>query len=301
MPPIPAGSMPPALTMPRKNTRTPRELHAANAALQQQVIELRRTEATLRAAQAEMARTNARLEQRLQERTAAHAALAAEMESFAYTVSHDLRAPLRTITGFVEALREDHAASLSPEAQDLITRIVRGGTRMDRLITDLVTFSRVNTSALEVRPVALADCLRQLVEQHPEFQAPKADIRISGPLPAVIAAEPLLPQALAQLLGNAVKFMPPGRQPEITVQAEQRGEFVRLWICDNGIGVRPEMQPRLFRLFERLDAGRNYEGTGLGLAMVRRALGRVDGTVGLESDGKTGCRVWIQLKAAAAA
>jgi signal transduction histidine kinase len=278
--------------------KTARGLPPANAALEQQVSELRRTEAALRAAHAELAQQNARLEQRLQERTAAHAALAAEMESFAYTVSHDLRAPLRTITGFVEALREDHAANLSPEAHDLIARIVRGGTRMERLITDLVTYSRVNTSNLVLAPVALADCLHRLIEQHPEFQAPQADIRITAPLPTVLGAEPLLPQALAQLLGNAVKFMPAGRRPEVEIHAEPLGEYVRLWICDNGIGIRPEMQSRLFRLFERLDAGRNYEGTGVGLASVRRALARIDGTVGLESDGQNGCRVWVRLKAA---
>jgi signal transduction histidine kinase len=130
------------------------------------------------------------------------------------------------------------------------------------------------------------------------MQRPRAEITIRGPLLPVLAHEPSLAQAISNLLGNAVKFVPAGEPPRIVVRTEARGPKVRLWVEDNGIGIKPEHQARIFGIFERLPTVGRYEGTGIGLAIVRKAAEKMGGSSGVESDGLTGSRFWIELPAA---
>jgi signal transduction histidine kinase len=137
------------------------------------------------------------------------------------------------------------------------------------------------------------------VQQYTDAGLPNApEIVVEGRLPDVIGHEASLSQAISNLLNNAVKFVAPGVQPKIRVRTEARKNDARLWVEDNGIGIKPEYQHRLFSVFERVHPEKNYEGTGIGLAIVRKAAERMGGRAGVESDGVTGSRFWIQLPAA---
>src|SRR5205085_5690903 len=124
------------------------------------------------------------------------------------------------------------------------------------------------------------------------------DIHIETPLPSVLANEAALTQVVSNLLGNAVKFVAPGTRPRIRVRADGENGFVRLWFEDNGIGIPKDAQPRLFQMFQRLNRADTYEGTGIGLAIVRKAVERMGGTLGVESEPDKGSRFWVKLRRA---
>ncbi len=235
------------------------------------------------------------LETLVDERTASYRQVVAQMEEFSYSVSHDLRAPVRAMRGFAEIVMEDHAAQISPIGRDLLARIVRNSERMDRLIQDLLTYSRISRREIQLEPVSLDKLLREVVQQYPDLRPEHADIEVQGPLPDVLAHEPSLTQVISNLLSNAVKFVPPQARPCVRVGVDRRATQARLWFQDNGIGIKPEHQKRLFAMFERLHPDKNYEGTGIGLAIVRKAVERMNGAVGVESDGVTGSRFWFEL------
>lgn len=238
------------------------------------------------------------LERRVQERTASLRDAIDQMEEFSYSVSHDLRAPVRAMQGYARALEEDYGHELDPAALEYLDRIVRSGARMDRLIQDVLTYSRLSRREIQIQPVALDRLVREIIQQYPEMQPPRAQVAVQAPLGEVLAHEPSLSQALSNLLSNAVKFVPPEVLPCVVIRTEPRQGRVRLWITDNGIGIRPEFQPRLFGMFERIHPETKYEGTGIGLAIVRKAVERMGGQVGMESDGVSGSKFWIQLPAA---
>jgi PAS domain S-box-containing protein len=252
----------------------------------------------LRAAKEELARMNDELEQRVCQRTASLTEAISQMEEFSYTLSHDLRAPARAMTGYSRIILDDFSQNLDAQAKDFLERIIRGGERMDRLIQDVLTYSKLSRREMELRKVDLDKLVADIVQQYPDMQRPRAEITIRGPLLPVLAHEPSLAQAISNLLGNAVKFVPAGEPPRIVVRTEARGPKVRLWVEDNGIGIKPEHQARIFGIFERLPTVGRYEGTGIGLAIVRKAAEKMGGSSGVESDGLTGSRFWIELPAA---
>jgi PAS domain S-box-containing protein len=242
-----------------------------------------------------IAQRHHRLECLVEERTARLREAATQMEEFSYSISHDLRAPVRAMSSYAEALLTDYGPRLDAQGRDWLERIQRNGARMDRLISDLLAYSRTNRMQMPLETVSLQRLVPELIDQQRELHPGGADFFVSGPLPEVRGHEPSLAQTLSNLLSNAVKFVPPDVHPAVRLRAEQRGERVRLWIEDNGIGIAPEMQGRLFGMFERLHPGLNYEGTGIGLAIVRRAVERMQGCVGVVSDGRSGSRFWIEL------
>jgi PAS domain S-box-containing protein len=235
------------------------------------------------------------LERLVSERTASLREVMAQMEEFSYTVSHDLRAPVRAMRGYADIILQDHGWRLDRDARELLTRIVRSGARMDRLILDLLTYSRISRRELRMEPVSLDKLVREVVQLYPDMRPERADINVDGPLPDVIAHEPSLTQVVSNLLSNAVKFVAPNGRPHVRVSFDRRNSQARLWIEDNGIGIKPEHQSRLFGMFERIHPERDYEGTGIGLAIVRKAVERMNGAVGMESDGISGSRFWIEL------
>jgi signal transduction histidine kinase len=242
--------------------------------------------------------TEQSLERLVEERTTSLREAIVQMEEFSYSVSHDLRGPVRAMKGFARALLEDYGEKLDDIGRDYLDRIVRGGTRMDRLIHDVLTYTKLSRRDLQLQPVNLNKLIRDILDQYPDMQPPQAEVSVQEQLPSVTAHEPSLSQAISNLLCNAVKFVPSGENPKVKVRAERRGDRVRLWIEDNGIGIKPEHQHRIFRIFERIHPDRNYEGTGIGLAIVRRAVERMGGAVGVESDGFTGSKFWIELRTA---
>lgn len=240
------------------------------------------------------------LEALVNERTASLRQAVAQMEEFSYSVSHDLRAPVRAMRGYAEAVLNDHGDRLDAEGRELMGRILRNGMRMDRLIQDLLTYSRISRREIRLEPVSLDRLVREVIQQYPEMRAEHADIEVLGPLPDVVGHEPSLTQVISNLLSNAVKFVSPRVRPHVRVGYQSTANTVRLWFQDNGIGIKPELQPRLFGMFERIHTEMKYEGTGIGLAIVRKAVERMNGSVGVDSDGQSGSRFWFELPLAVA-
>lgn len=257
----------------------------------------RKIEHALEMARLELARSNNELDRRVQERTSALSEAVAQLEEFSYTVSHDLRAPLRGMHVYTQVLLEDHRAELSPEAVHCLNRIADNATRLDKMVADVLTFSRVSRAELRMENVSLDKLVRDVVQHYPALQAPRAKVEIA-PLHDVWAHEPSVVQVVSNLLSNAVKFVAPDNLPRVRVWSESHPGVVTLWIQDNGIGIAPEYQSRLFRMFERLHPDLPYEGTGVGLAIVRKAVTRMGGDVGVQSAEGQGAAFWVRLAAA---
>jgi PAS domain S-box-containing protein len=272
----------------------------------QGITTLRLREAHRRAEQA-LQESEARLEQLVAERTAKLEEMVNELQHMSYAIVHDMRAPLRAVQGFAELMEEACAGCDRDEARDYRQRIRAATKRIDLQITDALQYTRAVLLTVRMAPVDLGKLISELIESYPNLQPHKADIRLEGEFPIVQGNESLLTQGFSNLLDNAVKFVAPGVRPQVRLWAERptqttsdpaaaaAGSLVRIWIEDNGIGIPKSCQPRLFRMFQRLAHG--YEGTGIGLAIVRKVVERMGGTVGVESEEGQGSRFWVELKA----
>jgi signal transduction histidine kinase len=222
-----------------------------------------------------------------------------ELEAFGYSISHDLRAPLRAMQGFSQALLEDCGDRLDAMGKQYAERVVAGSKRMDELIRDLSTYSRVSRAELQLVRVPLTPIAHSaLAELSGALRSRNAQVRVDEPLPVVFGHPATLSQVLMNLLCNGLKFVPPERTPELHITAERRNGVVRVWVEDNGIGIAPEHRTRIFRVFERLHSTDDYPGTGIGLAIVRKAVERMGGQVGVESTVGQGSRFWVELQPA---
>jgi signal transduction histidine kinase len=218
----------------------------------------------------------------------------ADQEAFLHAMTHELRAPLRAITGFAEELQV--TTPPTTEARHCLGRIRTAGVQAQDLITSLLNFGRLGHGAVKRRRLSLhsviASCLRQL---QAEIQARQARVTVLGD-EVVLCADPvLLKSALTNLLANALIFVAPGVPPEVTVKAGVAGGVCRIEVTDNGIGIRPEDQGRLFTPFGRLHGVEEYPGIGLGLATVRKAIELMGGRVGVNSVPAAGSTFWIEL------
>jgi PAS domain S-box-containing protein len=261
------------------------------------ITERKRVERELRVAREQLAKVNEYLEKRVQERTVSLQNAAAQMEEFSYTVSHDLRTPLRGMSVYSAALLEDYSACLPAEAVHCLKRISDNAQLLDRMILDILTFSRVARTEMHPERISLTALVGEVVDTSALMPEPRPNIQIE-PLPDVMGHKPLLTQIVSNLLSNAAKFVAPGVSPKVRVWAEQRADMVRLWVEDNGIGIPLKFHSRLFGLFERVHPNLHYDGTGVGLAIARKAAERMGGRVGVDSDGTNGSRFWVELPAA---
>jgi len=235
------------------------------------------------------------LERRVMERTRSLEEANRELEAFTYSVSHDLRAPLRAMQGLATLLAEEYGDKLEDDGREYAGRILRSAERMQALIEDLLLYSRLSRAELSVGPVSLGEVVEEALEPLRVEVAEKAgEVIIDGPLPSVMGNRGVLVQVAANLLGNAIKFGR-GEPPRVRVRVEPQGERVRLWVEDNGIGIAPEHRERIFGVFERLHAAEAYPGTGVGLAIVKRGVERMGGAVGVESVLGEGSRFWVEL------
>ncbi|HUR58176.1 MAG TPA: PAS domain S-box protein [Opitutaceae bacterium] len=234
------------------------------------------------------------LELRVRERTARLEETVAELESFSYSLSHDMRAPIRAIQSFTEIVLSDYGDKI-PEGVEYLQKVINAAGRMDRLIQDVLSFARVSRAEIRLGPVEADTLVREIIQERPELHAPSANVKVKGKLPVVIGHDASLTQCLTNLLHNAVKFVAPGVTPQVEVYAEPAGQNVRLCVRDNGIGIDAEGREKLFAIFHRLPTVHVYQGTGVGLAIVRKAAERMNGTVGLESVPGQGSIFWIEL------
>jgi signal transduction histidine kinase len=239
------------------------------------------------------------LEEKVRERTEELRERNDELETFGHSISHDLRAPLRAMHGFSQALLEDCGDQLDAVGKDYAERVVVGARRMDALIQDLLAYSRVSRSDMALGAVSLSDVANEALAQvEGDVAASGGTVTVAPALPAVLAHRVALVQSVANLIANGVKFMPEGRKPELRVRAEQENGRTRLWVEDNGIGIDAAHHERVFGVFERLHQSEHYPGTGIGLAIVRKSVERMGGRVGVVSATGQGSKFWIELTSA---
>ncbi len=230
------------------------------------------------------------LELRVREREESNA----ELEAFAYSVSHDLRAPLRAIAGFAQALREDCDASLDDRGRDYLNEITSAASRMNALVQDLLDYGRVSRIDMPLESMRLADAVTNAIDQLKDDRRGRLSVNV--PSEFFVQSHPrVLPQVILNLLTNAFKFHLPSSTPDVQVFAEKRDGYVRLSVRDNGIGIAPQHQERIWQVFERLHDRESYPGSGIGLAIVKRAVSRMNGRHGVDSAPEQGSTFWIEL------
>jgi PAS domain S-box-containing protein len=239
---------------------------------------------------------NDELERRVEERTHQLSESNKQLESFCYSIAHDLRGPLRAVAGFGAALMDDFASKLGEQGADYANRIVHAAQQMDELIRDLLEYGRFNTINLAPAPVDAEEVLSHVLDNlQTSIQEKHARIERKGRLPTVMGHRVVLEAAFSNLLSNGLKFVPPGNTPEVTIWPEEQEREVRIWFADNGIGIDPQHQKRIFEVFQRLHSQKVYPGTGIGLAIVQTAVQRIGGQVGVESEPGKGSRFWVSL------
>jgi PAS domain S-box-containing protein len=217
-----------------------------------------------------------------------------QLEAFSYSVSHDMRAPLRAMRGFASILMNDYGEKLEPTAKGILERIAASANQLDNLIIDVLADSKTSHDQTKVSTFDLDAIVREMVQAYPNLRA--ANIEIVPSFTQVRGCAVPLGQCISNLLGNAIKFVPKGIAPLIKVWTESRNGHSRLWVQDNGIGISPKDQKSIFDIFTRVNSDEDYEGTGLGLNMVKKAVEKMGGRVGVESELGQGCRFWIELE-----
>jgi len=262
------------------------------------ITERKLVEAALAKAQAELIERATTLEQIVADRTAKLRETVQELEAFSYSIAHDMRAPLRAMQGYSHMLREEFSEHMTADGLEYLRRIGASAGRLDHLIQDVLNYSKIIRADVALEEMDGENFIRDIVESYPNLQPPVADIQVEGPIPHVMANPAAFTQVVSNLLGNAVKFVKPGVKPRVRVWAQRvPDKMVRIWFEDNGIGIDKEVQERIFFMFQRINPPGQYEGTGIGLTIVRKAAERMGGKVGLESEPGQGSKFWIELNA----
>jgi PAS domain S-box-containing protein len=260
---------------------------------------LRESEQRYRQLAVALAEARDKLEQTVAERTAQLVEANNNLQDFAHTAAHDLRAPLRSINNYSSLVVEEYGGQLGPEGQLFLERVVESAKQMDGLLNDLLEYSRMSQAELKLEPVNLRQAVSEaLALVDAEIRSKAAAVIVTEPLPDVMGHMATVVLLINNLVSNALKFVAPGVQPHIGISAERSGDGVRVSVQDNGIGIAPEHLEKIFGAFERLHGKQAYPGTGLGLAIVRKGAERIGGRAGVESEIGTGSRFWVELQAA---
>jgi PAS domain S-box-containing protein len=245
--------------------------------------------------QQETRRYSVELEEQVQERTAKLEAANKELDAFSYSVSHDLRAPLRAVDGFSRILLEEYQSELSPDAQNYLNLVRSNTVQMGRLIDDLLTFSRTSRQALAKRDVDTAEIVCQVLEElHGELVGRKVEV-IVGALLHCQADPAMLKQVFFNLISNAVKFTRKKKEAQVEICSINNKGITTYFVKDNGVGFDMRYYGKLFGVFSRLHSESDYEGTGVGLALVQRIVHRHKGRVWAEAEVDKGATFYFTL------
>lgn len=285
-----------------------------------------KTDRRLRQAQAQLNEHAHGLEVVVAERTAALKQIIAELQTFSYTVAHDLRAPIRAVRGYSDVLAEDFGSELSEDAKVIVRRLREASMQMDELTRDLLEFSKISRQDIKLETVSLAELVDEVIQSVPSES--RTAVKVDPPLHSVLGHRTLIAQCVTNLIENALKFVEKGQAPRVkvwsealkqdaSVVSEANAEFspsrfslpesarghndestcVRVWFEDKGIGIPAEIRKKIFGIFERGVTLEEYEGTGIGLAIIARAMERMGGSCGVESSLGQGSRFWLLFKA----
>lgn len=294
-------------------------------------IDRARNEAALRKAQEELSHHAGNLEKNVRERTRILQETIADLESFSYSLAHDVRAPLRHVQGFADALLQDYGDELPVAARGYVDSIIRAIQRLEALTQDILEYSKLSNKSVHMAPVNVNELVKHILS-HSIVLGETGVVTIQSPLHSVLAERALLDQCLTNLLDNALKFVPVHVTPRIVVRSEVKeteagkqehardqsvapplnptlpntessqplrevkSRWVRIWVEDNGVGISPEFHGKIFGIFERLS--NHQDGTGIGLAIVSKAIQRMGGRLGVESESGKGSKFWLELPAA---
>ena len=257
-----------------------------------------RSEQAIRASELKYRTLAAELEQRVGERTAQLEAANKELETFSYSVSHDLRAPLRHVLGFVEILKEDAGPSLSPKSRQHLMTICQSVQRMGNLIDDLLAFSRIEQSEMRKEDVNLDWLVQEVLGDFRPHTKERNIVWEIRPLPPVRADRALLRMALVNLISNAVKFTGARADAKIEIGSTPGDGETVIFIRDNGAGFDPKYAGKLFGVFQRLHTDAEFEGTGIGLANVQRIIHKHAGRVWAEGKVNEGATFYFSIPTA---
>jgi len=237
------------------------------------------------------------LEELVKDRTKQLEDTNAELEAFAYSVSHDIRAPLRAMQVFAQILLDDYGDKFKPEGKEYARRIINASQQLDTMIENLLSYSKLSRVELKLKQVSLKKIVDEVINQlEHKFKEMDAVVNIKLSLPNVEGDKTILMKVISNLLVNAITFTAPGVKPKVKIWSKESNGYVRLYIEDNGIGIDFKYQDKIFRIFERLHGIEAYPGTGIGLAIVKKGVERMDGRVGVESIPGKGSKFWIELK-----
>lgn len=260
------------------------------------VTAIKTAEQRLHHANQELQMHAGRLEQEVQHRMAKADEALYELERLGYSIVHDMRAPLRTIQSYAQILVQEHSDRLDDEARALLSQMIEAAHRQDGLIRDVLAYHSYVREEFPLSPVDMDNLVQNILETYPQYHSPRAIIKVRRPLGCVLAHETLLRQCVSVLLDNAVKFVAHGVTPEVEVWTQQSPSVVKLWIQDNGIGIDSEYHAKIFNIFQTLHASAMFPGRGIGLPLAKKAVEKMQGTIGVESEVGGGARFWLALK-----